>query len=138
QGLAGSFALLLALRLLSGVAVGVAYASASALAADLVPYHRRGRTMGSFTAGMWLAVPIGMPIAVWLAKQGHWSWIFFVQAAFAGAGSLCAIAAVPRDRGSGAWVAPWQMLRRPPVLAALLAVALHNRSLLLVAPRRAR
>jgi predicted MFS family arabinose efflux permease len=126
QGFADSFALLLALRLLAGAAVGVAYASASALAADLVPYQRRGRTMGSFTAGMWLAVPIGMPIAVWLAKQGHWSWIFFVQAAFAGAGALCAIAAVPRDHGSGSWVAPWNMLGRRPVLAALLAVALHN------------
>jgi predicted MFS family arabinose efflux permease len=126
QGFADGFGLLLALRLLAGAAVGVAYCSASALAADLVPYQRRGRTMGAFTAGMWLAVPIGMPIAVWLAQIGHWSWIFFVQALFAGAGVVCAIAAVPNDRGSGAWVAPWNMIRRAPVLAALLAVALHN------------
>src|SRR5262249_47982175 len=126
QGFADSFAVLLTLRLLSGAAVGVAYCSASAITADLVPYQRRGRTMGSFTAGMWLAVPIGMPIAVLLARAGHWSWIFFVQALFAAAGALCAIVAVPPDRGSGPWVAPWNMLRRAPVLAALLAVALHN------------
>ena len=110
----------------------VAYASASAITADLVPYHRRGRTMGAFTAGMYLAVPIGMPIAVLLAQHGHWSWIFFVQAAFAGVGTLCAVMAVPRDGGSGAWVAPWHMLRRGPVLAALLAVALHNGSFFVV------
>src|SRR5262249_23907727 len=117
---------------LSGAAVGVAYCSASALAADLVPYQRRGRTMGSFTAGRWLAVPIGMPVAVWLAKHGHWSWVFFVQALFSAAGALFAIVAVPRDQGSGTWVAPWNMLGRRPVLAALLAVALHNGSFFVV------
>ena len=61
---ADSFAVLFTLRVLSGFAVGVAYASASALAANLVPYHRRGKTMGIFTAGMFLAVPIGLPLAI--------------------------------------------------------------------------
>jgi predicted MFS family arabinose efflux permease len=90
--------------------------------------------MGSFTAGMYLALPIGMPIAVLLAIAGHWSWIFFVQAAFAGAGAAFAIAAVPRDRDRdrGRWVPPWNMLGRTPVIAALLAVALHNGSFFVV------
>ncbi|GDY02191.1 MFS transporter [Planctomycetota bacterium] len=125
---ADSFAVLFTLRVLSGFAVGVAYASASALAANLVPYHRRGKTMGIFTAGMFLAVPIGLPLAIELAKAGHWSFIFGVQSLIALVGLAFSICAVPRDRGTGAWVAPWHILRRPPVLFALAAVALHNGS----------
>lgn len=125
HGVVSGFTALLALRVLSGVAVGVAYASASAIAAGLSPYERRGRTLGVFTAGMFLAIPVGLPIANWLAQSGHWPVIFLVQAAFAAIGLLCALAAVPDDRGAGVWIAPWNMLARPPVLATLVAVMLH-------------
>jgi predicted MFS family arabinose efflux permease len=116
---------MVALRTVSGFAVGVAYASASALAADLVPYQRRGRAMGLFTAGMFLAIPVGLPLAVLLANAGHWQAIFGVQAGFAVLGLWCAFRAVPAELPREQFVAPWNMLRRGPVLATLFAVMLH-------------
>ena len=122
---ADGFAALLVLRALSGLAVGVAYCSASALTAELVPYQRRGRAMGVFSAGMFLAIPVGLPIAVWLAARGHWQGVFAVQAAFGVVGIGFAMRAIPSDGRAHAWVAPWGMLARPPVLATLVAVLLH-------------
>lgn len=125
---APSFAVMLVLRVLAGAAVGVAYGSASALAASLVPYHRRGRTMGTFTAGMFLAVPLGLPVAVECAKAGYWQAIFVLQAIVALAGVAFALRAVPAESGTGNWVSPWRILQRAPVRYALLSIALHNGS----------
>jgi predicted MFS family arabinose efflux permease len=122
---ASGFVFLLVLRAASGFAVGIAYASASALAADIVPYGRRGRAMGVFTAGMFLAIPVGLPLAVLLADAGHWQAIFGVQAGFAVLGLVFALRAVPADGPRAHFVAPWNMLTRVPVLATLFAVMLH-------------
>jgi predicted MFS family arabinose efflux permease len=81
--------------------------------------------MGVFTAGLFLAVPIGLPVANLCGQLGEWRAIFGVQAACALAGLACAWRSVPKDRGNGSWVAPWNMLGRGPVLAALAAVSLH-------------
>lgn len=112
-------------RLLSGLAVGVAYAAASALVAEIVPYARRGSAMGRFTAGMFLAVPIGMPLAVWLAREVHWSTLFAFQAVVAAVGTWWALRAVPDVRNEeprGALLAP---LRNGAAVAGLLATMLH-------------
>ncbi|HLQ37905.1 MAG TPA: MFS transporter, partial [Planctomycetota bacterium] len=119
------FIALLVLRAASGVVVGIAYASASTLAAELVPYQRRARTMGIFTAGMFLAIPVGLPLANLLAQAGHWQGIFLVQAVFGALGLWFAWRAVPADAGAAAWIAPWRLLGRLPVAAALAAVLLH-------------
>ncbi|MCA8975485.1 MAG: MFS transporter [Planctomycetes bacterium] len=79
--LADTAAVLAVLRAVTGFAAGFAYATASALAAEVSPYSRRGAAMGWFSAGMFLAVPIGMPLTVWLASAGSWRSIFAVQAA---------------------------------------------------------
>ncbi|MBL8727662.1 MAG: MFS transporter [Planctomycetes bacterium] len=123
--LAGSFWPFLALRALSGLAVGVAYASASSLVAELWPYARRGRAMGIFTAAMFLAIPVGLPLAVELARRGLWSGIFVVQALVGALGCWLALRAVPASapverRGGG-----WSVLREPGVVPALLATMLH-------------
>lgn len=122
---ATTFTVLLALRALSGAAVGVAYACASAMVAELVPYERRGAAMGVFTAGLFLAVPLGLPLAIALASAGSWQGIFVVQCAVAVLAFGLAWRAVPRDRGTGAGVAPLRLLTNPTVLAAMLAVMLH-------------
>lgn len=123
--LATSFGPFLALRLASGLAVGVAYASASALVAELFPYARRGAAMGVFTAGMFLAIPLGMPLATWLADTGRWSAIFVVQAFVGALGCLWTLRAVPVtapiERRGGAW----SVVHERGVAAALLATMLH-------------
>lgn len=123
--LADVYWLLLLLRTLSGVAVGVAYAAASALVAEIVPYARRGAAMGVFTAGMFLAIPLGMPLSVLLAEHGAWQTVFAVQAAIGALGLWWAHRAVPR---TGAVELPgglWAVLRQGPAVAALVATMLH-------------
>ena len=76
---AGDYQLLVACRAVAGFAGGVVYASASAAVADLIPYERRGRAMGVFTAGMFLGISAGLPLGVVLADAGHWPWIYLLQ-----------------------------------------------------------
>src|SRR5690242_5331391 len=121
----GSFGALLAARVASGGAVGVAYACASALVADLVPYARRGAAMGLFTAGMFLAVPVGLPLAVWFANTGEWRAIFWVQAGVGAFAFLLGIRLVPSGRPAAAVRSPFAVLGRPGVVAMLLATMLH-------------
>lgn len=128
QALASGYGALLAARALSGVAVGAAYAAASALAAVVVPYQRRSAAMGAFTAGMFLAFPVGLPLATWCGAAGSWRAIFWAQAAVAVVGALLTARFVPvRDRRSE-WVDPRDVLRQRPAAAALLATLLHNGS----------
>jgi DHA1 family inner membrane transport protein len=115
-------------RITSGAGVGVAYACASALVADVVPYRRRGAGMGAFTAGMFLALPLGLPLAWWLAQHGVWRVLFAIQAAVAVGGALLAVRFVPRSDRRTTSANPLPVLGQPAVIAALLAVMLHNGS----------
>lgn len=121
----GPYGWLLALRGAAGVAVGVAYAAASALVAELAPYGRRGAAMGRFNAGMFLAIPVGLPLSVAFATAGAWRAIFGVQAAVAAIGLWCALRAVPAtppETGRGELRA---VLRVGAARAGLLATLLH-------------
>lgn len=128
QALADGYGMLLAARALSGAAVGAAYAAASALAAVVVPYERRSAAMGAFTAGMFLAFPVGLPLATWLGAAGSWRAIFWAQAGIAVLGALLAARCVPARERRSEWVDPRDVLRQRPAAAALLATMLHNGS----------
>lgn len=119
---------LVALRAGSGLAVGVAYAAASALTAEIVPYQRRGASMGRFNAGMFLAIPIGMPLSVWFASLGYWPGVFGLQALVGMLGCWWTLRAVPpeapRTEGtSGA--STWRVLTNAGAMGGLVATALH-------------
>jgi predicted MFS family arabinose efflux permease len=116
---------LLVVRALAGAAVGLAYAAASALAASLTPYARRGGAMGRFNAGLFLAVPVGMPLAVLVATAGWWPAIFAVQAVVAVTGWWWARAAVPAEPAEPARPALLPVLANRGATAGLLATALH-------------
>lgn len=115
----------LVVRALSGVAVGTAYAAASSLVTEAVPYARRGAAMGWFTAGMFLAIPVGMPIAVLCADAGGWQWIFGVQAVLAVGGVMAAARSVPATAGRLAPMRYLPVLRNGAAMAGLLATMLH-------------
>lgn len=121
-----------ALRALSGVAVGVSYASASAAAADLAPYERRGAVLGRFNAGMFLAIPVGLPLAVYMASLGLWPWIFAVQAAVAVLAAALSQRVVPASGEPPATGPRLGLLRHPGVAAGLLATMLHVGSFFVV------
>lgn len=123
--LASSFWPFLLLRLVSGLAVGTAYASASALVAEVSPYARLGTSMGRFTAAMFLAIPIGMPLTVWLARSGLWSAIFVVQAGVGALGCWWALRAVPKSPPLERGGVGWSVLAHKGVVPALLATMLH-------------
>lgn len=121
----GPLAWLLALRAAAGAAVGLAYAAASALVAELAPYGRRGAAMGRFNAGMFLAIPVGMPLSVGFAAAGSWRAIFAVQAGIGALALWWALRALPSgepERGRGALGA---VLRNRKALAGLVATMLH-------------
>ena len=120
-----SFWPFLLLRALSGFACGVAYAAASAIVAEVSPYARRGASMGWFAAGLFLAIPVGMPLSVAFAAAGHWPVIFAVQAAFGAAGLWGALRAVPVTARPEAAGGALSVLANKAVSATLLATMLH-------------
>lgn len=123
--MASSFSMLLVARAVAGFAVGVAYTGASAAVADLVPYERLGAAMGIFNAGIFLATPIGLPLANQLAVHGHWRWIFAAQAGLGVATVLVFSATLPAGLGrSGRATSQFTLLRQPMVTPTLLAVLL--------------
>lgn len=122
---ARTFAPFLVVRALAGAAVGVAYAAASASVAEIVPYERRGAAMGRFTAGMFLAYPIGLPLSVAMARAGWWRGVFVLQTALALLGVWWAARAVPNSPPRTGAPLSLRPLVRGPVAAGLLATMLH-------------
>lgn len=111
-------------RALSGFASGLAYATASAAAADLAPYERRAAVMGRFNAGLFLAIPVGLPLSVWLAAIGAWQATFALQALVGAAALWMSLRQVPSlpvaEVGRRL-----PLLKDPGVVAVLIATMLH-------------
>ena len=123
---------LLVARTVAGFAGGAAFTGASAAVADLVPYGQRGRAMTWFSGAVFLAVPVGLPVAVALANAGAWRVIFLVQAAVAAAAFAGAYRFIPgppvvaADDPAPARTSQWQVLRAPQVVPVLLSIALYT------------
>lgn len=116
---------LLAARAVAGFAVGVAYTGASAAVADIVPSHRLGAAMGVFNAGIFLATPIGLPLANRFAVLGHWRWIFAAQAVLGLVTVIVFVSMLPAGLGrSGRSTSQLRLLRQPMVVPTLLSVLL--------------
>ncbi len=114
-------------RGLAGLAGGIVFTSASAAMADLVPYHRRAAAMGIMTAGIFLAVPVGMPLANLCADGGFWRGIYVLQAMTAVAAMVMMIRLLPPRLGKEeALLSQWSVMRQPMVVPALLSVLLYT------------
>ncbi len=119
-----SFWPLLTLRARAGLSTGVAYAAASAAAADLAPYERRGAVMSKFNAGLFLAIPVGLPLTVWLSSTGWWRATFVVQAAVGLLALALSLRSVPPLPPTPA-ASRLSLLKNGGVLAVLAATMLH-------------
>ena len=123
---AHGFALLLAARVVLGVALGGFWSMAAALALRLVPETLFARAMALILSGVSVATVCAAPIGAWMGAMWGWRSAFVA----AGAAGLLALAAQawalpalpPRDKPDLRVLG--ELLRRPRVRVALLSVVL--------------
>lgn len=82
-GLATSYPLLLAARIVAGVFGGVIGALVLTIVADVVPYVRRARGTAIVAAAFSLAAVMGVPLGLWLAANFSWRAPFLALSGFA-------------------------------------------------------
>jgi DHA1 family purine ribonucleoside efflux pump-like MFS transporter len=124
--MADSLATLLTARVMLGIALGGFWSMAGALAMRLVPQPLFARAMSLILAGVSVATVCAAPVGAWMGDLWGWRSAFIA----AGAVSLVTLAVQfstlpalpPRDDPSLRVFA--ELLRRPPVRVALLAVVL--------------
>jgi len=71
-GVAGSYAFLLAARIVTGVFGGVIGSIIMAITADLFPLEVRGRVMGTIQTSFAASQVMGLPLGIFLSN--HWGW----------------------------------------------------------------
>lgn len=123
---AGSLTQLLVARVMLGVALGGFWSMSAALAMRLVPDDLFARAMSLILAGVSIATVCAAPVGAWMGDV--WGW----RSAFIAAGAVSVItlavqwatlpALPPRDNPNLRVLG--ELLRRPPVRNALLAVLL--------------
>ncbi|WP_457321453.1 MFS transporter [Roseateles sp. P5_E11] len=123
---AGSLAALLVARVMLGVALGGFWSMSAALAMRLVPQNLFARAMSVILTGVSVATVCAAPVGAWMGDV--WGW----RSAFIAAGVVSLVtlavqaatlpALPPRDKPNLRVLA--ELLRRPPVRVALLAVLL--------------
>lgn len=123
---AGSLPMLLVARVMLGVALGGFWSMSAALAMRLVPEPQFARAMSFILAGVSVATVCAAPVGAWMGDLWGWRSAFIA----AGAVSLVTLAVQaltlpalpPRDKPDLRVLG--ELLRRPPVRVALLAVLL--------------
>ncbi|MCG2615910.1 MFS transporter [Terrimonas sp. NA20] len=73
-GLATSYPLLLAARIVAGLFGGIIGAQVLAIIADIFPYERRGKAMASVSISFAIASILGVPFSLYLANLFHEDW----------------------------------------------------------------
>jgi predicted MFS family arabinose efflux permease len=71
-GLATTYPMLIAARIITGLFGGVIGSISLAIVADLFPLHQRGRAMGFMQMGFGASQVLGIPISLYIAN--HWGW----------------------------------------------------------------
>lgn len=99
--LAPSFAVLLASRVLGGLAHGLFWAIAPPFAGRLVPAGQRGRAVAIVFLGNVVASVAGLPLATLLGQHAGWRAAFFAAAGLCGLTALICVAVLPRLSGAG-------------------------------------
>jgi DHA1 family purine ribonucleoside efflux pump-like MFS transporter len=123
---AGSLTVLLAARVMLGIALGGFWSMSAALAMRLVPDNLFARAMSLILTGVSIATVCAAPIGAWMGDL--WGW----RSAFIAAGAVSLVTLVtqwltlpplpPRDNPNLRVLG--ELLQRPPVRVALLAVLL--------------
>jgi len=87
-GLAESYPMLLAARIVTGLFGGVIGSVLMAIITDLFAPHMRGRVMGVVQSAFAASQVLGLPVGLYLSNHGTWHSPFLAIAAFGVAGGL--------------------------------------------------
>ncbi len=82
-GLASTYFMLIAARIVTGLFGGVIGSISLAIMADLFPLHQRGRAMGFIQMGFGASQVLGIPIGLYIANHWGWQSPFFMIACLA-------------------------------------------------------
>jgi predicted MFS family arabinose efflux permease len=133
-GLARSFEMLLAARMVTGIFGGVIGSIVLAIAIDLFPERLRGRMMGLLQSTFSAGQVVGLPAGLYLSNHWDWHAPFMALAAFGAVGGLVilwrmqpvtghlALRASGERRGAAAHL--WHTLAQPRHLVAFAGSAL--------------
>ena len=124
--LAPHFYVLLAARLLLGVALGGFWAMATAMAAQLVPAGHVGRALTVINSGVAAATVAAVPLGAWLSDAWGWRGVFLLAAGVAVLALIVQAGTLPSvDPGPATGLrALGSVVRSGVVAAGLLAVLL--------------
>jgi predicted MFS family arabinose efflux permease len=98
-GLATSFEMLVATRIMAGAFGGPATSVGMSILADVVPPERRGKALGQVMGAFAAASVLGVPLGLRLALIGGWAMPFFAVAGLGLVVVVAAIAIMPPMRG---------------------------------------
>ncbi len=87
-GIASSYELLLAARIITGIFGGVIGSIGMAIIADLFPLEMRGRVMGIVQSSFAVSQVAGLPLGLYLCNLWNWHAPFLMIAALAAAGGV--------------------------------------------------
>ncbi len=124
--LAPNLYVLLAARLLLGVALGGFWAMATAMAAHLVPPDHLGRALTVVNSGVAVATVAAVPLGAWLGDVWGWRGVFLLGAGVAAVALAVQAATLPHvtPAAGGGLRALGTVLRSSVVLAGLFAILL--------------
>ena len=95
-GLATSFSLLLAMRVLSAFSHGVFMSIATTIAADLVPAHKRSSAIAMMFTGLTVATITGVPFGTWVGQNFGYEMSFYTIALIGLISLIANISFVPK------------------------------------------
>lgn len=141
-GLAPSYILLLAARLLAGLFGGLIAAQVLSIISDLFVYEERGKAMGAVMSAFAVASTLGVPFALYLSNLISWHAPFILVAVLGLILLPLLMRYIPvmdahvrdREEGTKAWEALSQVLRSRQQMLALLFSALIMMGHFLIIP----
>ncbi len=98
-GFVNDFYLLLVARALTGAFGGVTGGIIFSIVGDVVPFERRGKSMGIITASFSFASIAGIPFGLWLATHYHWQIPFIFFGIFSTVAFIAAWKMIPSING---------------------------------------
>jgi MFS transporter, DHA1 family, putative efflux transporter len=121
-GTGGSFALLVASRVLSGLGVSLYFVAAYATVARLSAPGRQARSLANLAFGSSASLIVGVPLGRVAAAAYHWTVVFWAVAVLGLVALACVAWAIPSTREDAPAPIRRQLesLRRPRVIAALV------------------